>query len=310
MITASNHELVVTIDPSLGGEIRQIAFGGDPLLAFGDWDSPVAVSRSSTYGDAKLDWLSEYQGGWQLLVPNAGATCVVDGVPLPFHGEWSRTRVDVRDCSPARVTMRSGTRLPFVVERTIEVLDGPTRVRVTTTIENVSAAAQPFAWGEHPAFLVGPGDVIDLPGGPAIDASAAGDVRSWPDGLDTVPSERPIESVHYLPERPAGWAALRRPHVGVALAWELDDFAHLWLWRELGSTGFPFYGRTSIVALEPASTWPGDGLAAAVERGQAHWLDGGAHRTASATLVPFRPDGRAVVAADQNGTIRFEGDPA
>ena len=311
MITVSNHELVVTIDPSLGGEIRQIAFGDDPLLAFGGWDAPVAVSRSSTYGDPKLDWLSEYQGGWQLLVPNAGAACVVDGVPLPFHGEWSRTRVDVTELVPGRVTMRAGTRLPFVVVRTVEVLDRPTRVRVTHhDRERVRPAAQPFVWGEHPAFLVGPGDVIDLPrrtGGRrgSRPTRCARGRRARHRARRASGRERALPAPTGLPGGPrcagrtSGWR------------WRgtLDDFAHLWLWHEIGSTGFPFYGRTSIVAIEPASTWPGDGLAVAVERGQAHWLDGGAHRTASVTIMPFRPDGRAVVAADQHGTIRFEGDP-
>jgi hypothetical protein len=73
MITVSNHQLVVTIDESLGGEIQQIEFEGDPILAFDDWLAPVRASRSRTYGDAKLDWLSEYRGGWQLLIPNTGS---------------------------------------------------------------------------------------------------------------------------------------------------------------------------------------------------------------------------------------------
>jgi hypothetical protein len=315
MITVSNRELVVTLDEALGGEIRQIEFGGDPLLAYYDWDAPVTFSRSRTYGDARLDWLSEYRGGWQLLVPNAGAACVVDGVPLPFHGEWSRTQLDVVDASPSRVSMRAGTRLPFIVQRTVQVLDGPARVCVTTTIENVTDHARPFIWGEHPAFLASPGDRIDLPAGPVIDAADPTHTSTtWPDsrtgepGIGEVPTTRPLESVHYLPDRPAGWVALRRPHVGIALTWELDDFPHLWLWRELRSAGFPFFGRTSLVALEPASSWPGDGLAAAVERGQAHWLQGGERRTTTVTVVPFRPDERAVIGAEHDGTIHFEDD--
>ena len=111
MITVANHALVVTLDETLGGEIQQITVDGDPLLAFFDWETPVACSRSRSYGDARLDWLSEYRGGWQLLVPNAGAGCVVDGIPLPFHGEWSRTTVDIVDASSTEVTMRAGTRL-------------------------------------------------------------------------------------------------------------------------------------------------------------------------------------------------------
>jgi hypothetical protein len=306
MITVSNHGVVVTLDPALGGEICQIEFDGDRLLAYGGWESPIGVSRSRSYGDAKLDWLSEYQGGWQLLVPNAGGACIVDGVPLPFHGEWSRTDVELVDVSSSAVTMRAGTRLPFVVERRVEILDHPVRLRVVTTIENVTPVRRPFVWGEHPAFEVSPGDQIDLPAGTVIDAADPDATPgSWPNGLRTVPDDRPLESVHYLPDRPAGWAALRRAHVGVALVWDLDDFPHMWLWRELGSTGFPFYGRTSIVALEPASSWPGDGLAAAIDRGQAHWLDGGARRETSMTMIPFRSVERAVVRADHDGLIGF-----
>jgi hypothetical protein len=312
MITVSNRELVVTIDESLGGEIRQIEFDGDPVLAFDDWPAPIRASRSCTYGDAKLDWLSEYRGGWQLLIPNAGAACEVEGLPLPFHGEWSRTQVDVVDVSPTCVSMESGTRLPFVVRRQVCVLDSPARVTITTTISNCSEQAQPFLWGEHPAFFAAPGDHIDLAPGTVVNAADELQHEAvWPKGtlgepsLDRVPSTRPLESVHYLPNRPEGWAALRRDHLGVALVWDVADFPHLWLWRELGSTGFPFYGRTSIVALEPACSWPGDGLAASIERGQAHWLAGGASRTTSVTLFPFRPDGRAVVGADQEGAVRF-----
>ena len=124
--------------------------------------------------------------------------------------------------------------------------------------------------------------------------------------LDQVPTQRPLEDVHYLPDRPTGWVALRRAHVGLALVWDVDRAPHLWLWRELGSAGFPFFGRASIVALEPASAWPGDGLAAAIERGRAEWLDGGQKRSTTVTLVPFRPDGRAVIGADHDGTIRLE----
>lgn len=94
-------------------------------------ETPVPAARSKSYGDHKLDWLSEYRGGWQLLVPNAGVACVVDGVPLPFHGEWSRTRVDVRVLQPHRVQFRSGVRLPLVVERVVEVHDDPRRISLT-----------------------------------------------------------------------------------------------------------------------------------------------------------------------------------
>ena len=96
---------VVELNERLGGEITRIRYRDRDLLASYDWPSPVGVSQSSTYGDAKLDWLSDYRGGWQLLVPNAGAACDVDGVPLPFHGEWSRTHVSVTERAADRVVM-------------------------------------------------------------------------------------------------------------------------------------------------------------------------------------------------------------
>ncbi|MDH3308549.1 MAG: hypothetical protein OEO77_13660, partial [Acidimicrobiia bacterium] len=85
-----NGHLMVELNERLGGEITRIQHRNDDLLASYDWTSPVGVARSVTYGDETLDWLSDYRGGWQLLAPNAGTACEIDGVPLPFHGEWSR----------------------------------------------------------------------------------------------------------------------------------------------------------------------------------------------------------------------------
>jgi galactose mutarotase-like enzyme len=247
-----------------------------------------------------------------LLVPNAGAACVVDDVPLPFHGEWSRTAVEVVAHDAASVTLNAGARLPLVVHRRVAVLTEPSRVDVTTTVENLVDHALPFVWGEHPAFQAAPGDRIDLPGGNVVSADAPGTPVPWPDSpattadLDRVAEDVPLQGVHYLPERPAGWAALRRPHVGVGLAWDVADFPHVWLWHEIGGPEFPFFGRTSLVAIEPASSWPGDGLAAAIERGQAHWLAPRSSRTTTVTLVPFRPVGRPVTNVERGGTVTFE----
>ena len=302
-------DLEVTVDERFGGEITSVRSQGRELLATYDWDSPVGVSRSVGYGDPKLDWLSDYRGGWQLLVPNAGAACVVDGVPLPFHGEWSRTRVTVSGRAADRVVMTAGLRFPLSVERAVSVATGPERVLVRTTVSNRSTGSLPFVWGEHPAFAVASGDHIDLPPVELLDVDGAPAGR-WPtlgDGrhLDVVDAGQPTESVHYLVGFTRGWAAVRRPHVGVALAWDVADFPASWLWHEIASPGFPFYGRTSLVAVEPASSWPGTGLAGAIERGQAFVLAPGEQRSTTVGLIPFEPDGRAVTGASVDGTVEF-----
>jgi hypothetical protein len=255
-----------------------------------------------------LDWLSDYRGGWQLLVPNAGAACVVSGVPLPFHGEWSRTQLTVTHRSSHRVVMTAGTRLPLTVTREVSVAADPDRVLVRTTVANVCAEPVPFIWGEHPAFAVGPGDQIDFPPAAVHDENGVG-VGQWP----SLPDGRDLgrvagaegDSVHFLVGFSQGWAAIRRERVGVALAWDVDDFPCAWLWHEIGGGGFPFFGRASIVAIEPARSWPGTGLSDAIERGQAIVVEPGEQRSTTVALIPFEPDGRPVAGASVSGRIAF-----
>lgn len=301
--------LFVEIDERFGGEITRMRHDDLELLAVYNWASPVRASRSVGYGDPTLDWLSEYRGGWQLLIPNAGAACVVDGVPLPFHGEWSRTHVTVTERSADRVVMAAGTRLPLVVEREVRVQTDPDRVLVRTTVSNPSDRAVPFVWGEHPAFNVEHGDRIDLPPARvlAVDGTPVGD---WPlilerGRLDHVDTTCPTESVHFLVGLAAGWAALRRRHGGVAIAWNVEDFPAVWLWHEIASPGFPFYGRSSLVAIEPASCWPGDGLAGAIARGQALTLPPGHTRSTTVAVIPFERSERALCMATVDGRLDF-----
>ena len=47
------------------------------------------------------------------------------------------------------------------------------------------------------------------------------------------------ESLHFLVGFSQGWAAIRRRHLGVALAWDVNDFPYAWLWQEIGSSAFP-----------------------------------------------------------------------
>lgn len=309
MIVIQNEHFVVTLNEHLGGEISQVSFGGIDLLASYDWSSPVGRSRSSTYGSEKLDWLSDYRGGWQLLIPNAGAACEVNGVPLPFHGEWSRTHVKVVEHSSHRVVMTSGTRLPLTVTREVQVVSNPPRVLIGTSVHNTTDENAKFIWGEHPAFVVESGDAIDLPKSD-LRNSDGNQIGSWPrrmDGgrLDLVTTEHPHEAVHFLTDLPNGWAALRRSAIGVALAWDVNDFPHAWIWHEIGSSGFPFYGRASLVAIEPASSWPGTGLATAIERGQAFELSPDERRSTTVALIPFPSSTRPLNGASVSGHLTF-----
>jgi hypothetical protein len=308
VIALHNNRLTVSLDESRGAEITQIAVGPVELLAHYSWDSPIAMSRSTSYGKHRHDWLSEYRGGWQFLIPNAGPECEVDGVKLPFHGEWSRTSVDVIAQSDSMVRVRAGTRLPITVTREISLRENPDRVEIATHVHNQSDEFTSYIWGEHPAFQAFAGDSIDLPAASVADASGAS-LGRWPlEGsgcLDVLNDSAPHESVHFITDLDHGWAALRRSEVGVAMAWDARDFPHVWLWREHGSTGFPFYGRASLVAIEPACSWPGIGLAEARLRGQAIGLAPGAMRSTKMSLTPFESTGAKVTKVTLDGHIEF-----
>ena len=291
MILLKKEPLTIHINERLGAEIAQIEVSGIELLAFYDWESPVAVSKSSTYGKQRHDWLSEYRGGWQFLMPNAGPECEVDGVNIPFHGEWSRTQVDIIAQTESMVRVRAGTRLPVVVEREISVLSDPDRVAITTEVRNTSNEPTSFIWGEHPAFFVRQGDKIDLPNGEVVNSAGAA-IGAWPIGigsqrLDIIDDQLPHERMHFITNIEHGWAALRRSDIGIAMAWEVSDFPHVWLWQEIGSQGFPFYGRASMIAIEPGSSCPDIGLAEARKRGQAIELMPGQLRNTTMSLIPF-----------------------
>jgi hypothetical protein len=309
LISLRLDELIVHVDDHLGGEITQIQFGGTDLLAYQDWTKPEDFPENTALSSVRKAWLTQYRGGWQLLVPNAGSECEVDGVSHPFHGEWSRTQVSITELSEVSVRMRATMQTSIVVERGISLESHPARIKVTTSLKNESDKPNSFIWGEHPAFIALPGDRIDLPSAPVVDSGGVS-LGNWPtshggSSLDVVSADSPHESVHYITNLSNGWAALRRAGVGVAMAWDTRDFPHVWLWRENGSLGFPFFGQASLVAIEPASTYPGVGLDEARKRGQAFTLLPRESRSTEVVMVPFTETKFPVRHVTAGGQISF-----
>ncbi|MDR1512839.1 MAG: hypothetical protein LBS56_05065, partial [Propionibacteriaceae bacterium] len=50
--------------------------------------------------------------------------------------------------------------------------------------------------------------------------------------------------------------------LGIRLTWDADVYPYCWLWQELGGTqGEPWRGQARVIGIEPAASWPGQGLA-------------------------------------------------
>jgi hypothetical protein len=313
----------VVLDEMLGGEITHVGPDGGNVLAHYGWASPVSHRRSSSYdAGGPLDWLSEYRGGWQALLPNAGDPCTVDGIPLPFHGEWSRTQLDVLRRDENSVTFQTGTRLPLLAQRTVRIRPGA--VRVSTTLVNQSSAPVPFVWGEHPAFAFDVGaqlfvpatrvEVDASPPGPLADL-VPGSSSQWPIAmtasgtvdLSTVP-EYPTERFCYLVDMPQPWAVAVDGPLAVGLSWDQAAYPHLWFWQERGGPGFPWFGRSSITAIEPAAHWPSSGgLQGAIDRGQALVLAPGQSASSWFCVSVSKWSGSNPIGVDSSGNVSYEG---
>jgi galactose mutarotase-like enzyme len=328
VIELESGSLRAVVDPRRGGDIVFVGRPGGPNVLFHDaWETPLAAGRSTTYGSGTLDWLSHYRGGWQVMFPNAGAECLVDGLPHPVHGEVSSAPAEVVEASSSHLVLRSATRLPLHLERRISLAAERPALLVEERAQNDSDWTMSYAWGHHPAIAATAGMRIDLPAGPlhvdsGFDDPAAdlqpGAVGTWPEAalrdggmaaMNQVP-DGAVERVCYLPDRPAGWAAVRDPITGrgVGLAWDVEAFPHLWLWEQMNGRRFPFFGRARLVGIEPVSCWPGDGLARAIERGQASTIAPHGSASGWVTLSLFAATTDSVTCVDRDGEVSTTGD--
>lgn len=305
----------------IGGAISFLGRSNGPnLLARRDWLTPVPAGQSTTYGDDEVDFLSDYQGGWHELFPNTGAGCEVLGTRMPFHGDVTRATWEVTNSDVDTVTTRCPSRLPVLLQRTLHI-DGDVLMIEELAI-NESVLEVPILWGHHPVFAATPGMRIDLPGGkvhvdpdwsPQCADLVAGATDVWPCApgptgtidLSVIP-QGPSERLVYIDDLPVTWTALRNLATGsgVAYAWDPDTFPSVWLWLQIGGRDFPWFGRTSYVAVEPQSVSNAFGLAEAIREGQALFVPSSGQLSTWLTVRLFDADESPVIHMDRSGKLR------
>lgn len=280
-------------------EFRYKPLDLDPLLRLpGELRNPAHGQPSiGATGGAFLDY---YAGGWQEILPNGGQPSSHRGVDYGQHGEvslvpWSSA---VLEDGPERVALRCAVRplrTPLLLERTMTLERGRAVLTLDERLSNEAGEPLDVMWGHHVAF-----GLPFLQEGATIATSARrllvheelpgftprrlrpGQQGAWPRGeaLDGTPLDlgavppRPVAAgreMAYLTDfdGPAWYAITNvERRVGFAMRWDGALFRYLWLWQELGSgTGYPWWGRSYAVALEPWTSYPTLGLAEAVARG-------------------------------------------
>jgi hypothetical protein len=131
------------------------------------------------------------------------------------------------------------------------------------------------------------------------------DRHNQPLDLRAIPpvTSRSIDNC-YLAEFEQGWIAVSNTQkgVGFGLAWDATVFHYIWLWEALGGgIGYPWYGRTYNIALEPWSSYPCAGLNEAIRRGTALQLQPGKSLDAWLTATAF-------IGYDEVSSINRQGD--
>lgn len=303
-VVMENEFLRLTVLTDKGSDIYEFLY--KPLDLDFMWRSPMGLRNPAagrtTRETAGGPFLDYYEGGWQEILPSGGSASTHQGVEYGQHGElanvpWSvRIEHDDPDEVSCRLTVRT-MRTPLMVDKLLTIKKGEAKLYIEETLTNLAPEPIDIMWGHHLAF-----------GEPFLDEHcrldttarkilihpeaysqqhrfAAGETFDWP--IATTKSGEPVdfhqipprsiqtEDMTYLLDLEQPWFALTHTtrKVGFGLRWDSQVFPHLWYWQVLGGgRGYPWYGRTYNIGLEPWCGYPSSGLAAAVKEGTARTL--------------------------------------
>ena len=287
------------VDARHGGEILALVDleRGRHVLARPPFspEDPVAGSRDFD------SWVRGYRGGWQFVGPNVGVPCTVGHEQHGFHGTASISSWRVEAATPKEVRLAwSGHGVG--IRRRIAVNDEAVHVEVEARPLDERA---PLLVAEHVAFGV---ELLDPE--VAVEATAATTYEWGDDGPFAPPEAAPAwPEALLLDGRVARVDRMREESgsrlltiadleegrarvvnqdrgLGYELEWETAWLRHLWLWREERTAGGPWRGRASVLVLEPASVPHDRGLAYAIERDEARWLEQGQRASYALSLRP------------------------
>lgn len=301
--------VAATILPDKGADIYELIYKPRQLDVL--WKSPWGLRRHAggipVAVNSHTAWSDAYEGGWQEIFPSGGGPSVYKGVELNFHGEASTVAWDVEvghdagDAAEVRFSARLA-RSPFLIERVMRMEAGSRTLILRERITNDGGEPMDYMWGHHPAF----GSAF-LSGACRIDTNARSlraddeydpeanpvtpdgryawphvDRAGVPTDLSRVPGpDEPRAMLGYLGdfEGETAWYGLTNTELGfgVGLVWPVAAFPFAWFWQEMhASPGYPWYKGVYVMAIEPSTSIPGQGLATVMEKTGFHrTLDAG-----------------------------------
>ncbi|HEV2508333.1 DUF4432 family protein [Bosea sp. (in: a-proteobacteria)] len=314
MLTLENERLRVSFAVGRGADL--VEFLHKPTDTDFVWLSANGLRhpalRAVTPPDARMAFYDSYPGGWQEVFPAGGAPSAGPGLPIGSHGmhgevwhrpwDW-RIVEDAPSAVQVELSVRTET-LPYRLIRNVRLESGSPSLLFEEVAINESKVELPLMWGHHITFgrpFLGPGAVIEMPRGVEV---VTGDisrshpqrrladhrVMPWHDAVDA--DGRAVE-MSLLPEagtpgemsylrgfRDGRYLVRNTRELGLEIAWDAAVMPYVWCWQEFGAMrDYPWFGRHYNIGLEPFTSMPREGLAAAVENGTASSLMAGERKT-------------------------------
>jgi hypothetical protein len=298
-----NEQLRVGVLPEKGGDIFEFTY------KCAEHSEHVQFLMQTPWGlkppgpRPPLDFLQNYEGGWQELFPNANDACHYHDQEIPFHGEvalepW-QFHIPGSESGESVLNLCVNCRkTPFRLDRLMRLRPSDCRLIIQETVTNLGTEPCDFVWGHHLTLggdFIEDGCVLELPARELITP----DVLYEPLTARLVPSHTGRWPM--VPTREGGSVDLRRIpgpqshshddvivgglergyyrvvnprlELSFALEWDVNVFPWLMFWQPYGGADLPPLTGIYGVGLEPwVSRYP---LEKAVEVGQARSLAGG-----------------------------------
>ncbi len=315
-IVLENDLLRVVVLPGKGADIYQFIHRRSDVdvLMKTPWglQPPGSPHREGSGG---MEFLWNYEGGWQELFPSANDACVYRGRAIPFHGEvatmaWEYRVVNDSADEVAVLLWVRCQQTPFRLQRLMRLKRDDPSLYIEETVTNESETAVHFVWGHHCVLgapfieegcrLHAPAHTLITPAEPYEQTArlAPGQQSPWPmaqrrDGgtADVRCVHGPEAHIHddvYLTALTAGWVAVSNPGLDLTFSLHWDESVFRWIvvWQPYGGAeAMPLTGIYGL-GIEPWVTTRN--LEQAVASGEAIELAGGASFSTAlrATISP------------------------
>jgi len=298
-VVLENELLRITILVDKGADIYEFLY--KPQDIDFAWRAPNKLSNPMntvpTTGNEEGTFLDRYEGGFQEILPNGGTACTYKGAKLGQHGEISNIPWEYQIlCDEEHgISVKFSTRTfrtPFYIEKTMMLKSQDPTLYIDEMLINEGNEDIELMWGHHPTighpFLSDQCEIVTTATRVRLSKEISfetqrlepGSIHSWPLTMNKdkvidfskVPSrEANCADLVYLSdfEGEASYEVINKElNLSFGMRWDKKLFNYLWMWQVCGgSYGYPWYGRTYNLALEPWTSYPSEGLEVAIKNG-------------------------------------------